>query len=112
VTSEQITLDGLQAEPKLTTRQEFVLDLVRASTAPVDAVHVGALLCERRGRHPRDARCAWDEQNGNGALRELERKGLVRFQRGPAGWGPTEPSAPVHEPADALPAGMTTEIPY
>jgi hypothetical protein len=69
-------------EPTLTERQEYVLDELRRQEDGLDADEVGALLCERNGRHDRGVRCPYDSSNGQGVLKALRKKGLARRRRG------------------------------
>lgn len=66
----------------LTERQQFVLDELRRYEDGLDADEVGAMLCERNGRHDRGTRCDWDASNGRSVLKALRKKGLVRSRRG------------------------------
>jgi hypothetical protein len=52
-----------------------VLEELRRQEDGLDADEVGALLCERNGRHDRGVRCAYDSSNGQGVLKALRKKG-------------------------------------
>lgn len=72
----------------LTERQRFVYDQLLAHSVQGDGLtadEVGALLCERAGRHDAGTRCQWDTTNGQGVLKALRKKGLARKPRG-SGW--------------------------
>lgn len=95
--TDQLAIVDLQAEVKLTERQQRVLDLVK--TAGPDGVHadeVGALLHEQKRnelyRHGRDERCQFCGHDGKALLEALKAKGLVRYRRAkegvPGAWLP------------------------
>jgi hypothetical protein len=72
----------------LTPRQAFVFDQLQAHTAQGDGLtadEVGALLCERAGRHDSGTRCDFDARNGMGVLRSLRKKNLAKRRRA-GGW--------------------------
>jgi hypothetical protein len=67
----------------LTERQAFVFAELRKHEDGLAADEVGALLCERNGRHDAGTRCDWCSSNGTGVLKALRKKGgLVRRKRG------------------------------
>lgn len=70
------------AEKPLTQRQQQVLELVIAAGRDgVLASDVGAMLHERRGRHPADLFCGFCSDDGKDALRALQRRKLVVRRR-------------------------------
>lgn len=104
----------------LTERQAFVLDELRKADDGLDADEVGALLCERNGRHDRGTRCEWDSSNGQGVLKALRKKELVKRRRGgtwvalsPAdgGGGLASPSG-ASSAAESAQDGPGGEIPF
>lgn len=104
-------------EPTLTERQEYVLDELRRQEDGLDADEVGALLCERNGRHDRGVRCPYDSSNGQGVLKALRKKGLARRRRGgtwvalsAADGGGSEPSSGTSSAAESAREG--DGIPY
>lgn len=84
----QLELDGSTplAPPtvKVTERQRYVLELVRDLGHATDD-EIGAVLCERLGKHSADVRCGWDATNGGDIARVLRKKGLVKYRRD-VGW--------------------------
>jgi hypothetical protein len=72
----------------LTPRQDFVFGQLKAHTAQGDGLtadEVGALLCERAGRHDSGTRCDFDARNGRAVLKALRKKGLAKNSRA-RGW--------------------------
>lgn len=79
---QQLALVDLDPVVKLTDRQQATLDaLTAAGPDGLDADQAGALLCERKGIHHRDARCQFCGLNGKGVLEALKSKGLARYRR-------------------------------
>jgi hypothetical protein len=106
---EQPTLfEPPPATGTLTPRQKFVWDELLAHAAQGDGLtadEVGALLCERAGRHDSGSRCDWDAVNGRSVLRALRKKGLAKSKRS-VGWvalGPQRAERPAE--ADPFPEG-------
>lgn len=101
--SEQPTLfTPPPATGNLSDRQRFVFESLQASTAQGDGLtadEVGALLCERAGRHDSGERCDWDATNGRSVLKALRKKGLAKNSRA-RGWIALD----VPEPESASPA--------
>lgn len=87
--STQLALLEIPVAPKLTGRQQAVLDAVRrAHPDSLESSEAGAILHELkegRWRHSRDDRCRWCSQDGKAVLQALKLKGLVTYKRG-AGW--------------------------
>lgn len=80
--------DPPPATGQLTERQRFVYDHLLAHTVQGDGLsadEVGALLCERSGRHDAGTRCDFDGRNGRSVLKSLKAKGLARNKR-VGGW--------------------------
>lgn len=125
--SEQLALIELAPEPaapKLTDRQELVLDAVNRA-GPVDGLHAdeaGALLCAHRGKHKVEDRCRWCGANGKDVLNALKTKGLVRYRRArssrvgfagqPGAWFAVADATEDPAKDTALLPGMTDVIPY
>lgn len=111
----------------LTDRQQFVLDALRRHQEDgLSSDEVGALLCERKGRHDAGVRCDWDSSNGHSVLNALRKKGLARRRRGgtwvalraeepqagvPADGGPDLDSV-APESSSALSASDGEDIPF
>jgi hypothetical protein len=71
------------ADGNLTERQSFALDKLRAQLPDgLTADELGALLCERRGKHDAGIRCTWCASAGREVLSALRDRGLVRRRRG------------------------------
>lgn len=88
-TQQQLALIDTPTVPKLTVRQQRVLELVRqAGPDGVHADEIGAALHEEReGRwqHSRDDRCLYCASTGKEVLGALKKKGLVRYRRARSG---------------------------
>jgi len=76
--TEQLAL--VPDEPKLTDRQQYVLDLVE-TTSSATATFVGMMLHGRRGKHDEHRPCVYCEDEGRGVLVALRKKGLVVRRR-------------------------------
>lgn len=88
--SEQPTLFPVESRAvvTLTERQAFVYQQLLAHSVQGDGLtsdEVGALLCERAGRHDAGSRCDFDSRNGQGVLKALRKKGLAKNSRA-RGW--------------------------
>ena len=86
MTGQLELLPGVPVEPaiKLTERQRFALEAI-GRLQPISSDELGALLCERRGKHTADERCDWDGSNGRQCAASLRAKGLVVRKR-TVGW--------------------------
>lgn len=88
--TEQLSLTGDQPivtaddGTRLGPSQRDLLDELRAH-GPLSADEAGAIVHERRQRHPRDVRCAYCRCDGLPVLESLARHGLAAFTRG-VGW--------------------------
>lgn len=89
--TEQATLFEVEPSlPKLRDRQQYALDEISAAGA--EGIHtdeLGALLCQRNGRHPAGDRCTWCSKNGLDVLNRLRELGLVRYQAKLKAWTAT-----------------------
>lgn len=83
--TDQLALLELPVAPKLTWRQQAVLDAVtRAHPESLESSEAGAILHEMkegRWRHSRDDRCRFCGQDGKAVLEALRTKGLVTYRR-------------------------------
>lgn len=77
--AEQLEL--VPAEPKLTDRQRYALELLEQYELGASAVLIGLAWHTRRGKHDGRQPCAFCESDGRGVLTELRRKGLVVRRR-------------------------------
>lgn len=100
MTVEQTTLDGtavtISNGKQLTPRQQLAYNLVRAAERGVDTDEVGALLHERKGKHPADARCRFCGDEGRAVLTSVALKPLVTRRRATGRWHPRSPAAATH----------------
>lgn len=107
--TEQLALIDVPAAPALTDRQQHALDAITAAGA--DGIHsdeLGALLCERNGKHSAGDRCQWCTKNGLGVLNRLRELGLVRYRSKLKAWTATGTPDPPSEPRPAKPG----TVPY
>lgn len=83
MTGHQLTLVEAPAEPKLTARQQAVLEIVRAAGIDgVDAADAGALAHTMKERpHGLDQRCEFCGKDGQRILGRLREFGLVTYRR-------------------------------
>ena len=100
------------APPKLTDRQQALLDaVVAAGTEGLTTGEGGAVLHalkeESRWAHTRDERCRYCAKDGATYLRRLRTLGHVRYRGALKIWVALET-----RDADALLPGMTDKIPY
>lgn len=96
------------ATGQLTERQRFVYDQLLAHTAQGDGLttdEVGALLCERAGRHDSGSRCDFDARNGRSVLKALRKKELARSKRSGGWFALGAPSVPEPPEGDPFPEG-------
>jgi hypothetical protein len=93
--SQQLTLDysfmpSIPPHPKLTDRQQRVLDaLLAASPEGLEAAEAGAIAHEikqSRWAHSRDDRCQFCPSDGKQILSRLAELGLVDYVRGRRLW--------------------------
>jgi hypothetical protein len=88
---EQLTLTGENRSPdeeSLGENQRLVLDAIR-QWGRVEPDEAGALIHERRGRHPNDVRCDYCGRDGRQVLASLSRRGIKNGRKSKApGVGP------------------------
>lgn len=112
-----LVIADVDQAPRLTDRQQFALQQLRgAGGEGLHADELGALLCERNGRHPAGTRCVYDGQNGNQILRALRAKGLAGYRRGrgqtPGAWISTTASVQVAKPEPPADHDGPGPVPY
>lgn len=104
MTVEQLDLTGGVHIVGLTDRQQAALEFVE-KMGGVSLDELGALMCERRGKHQQDSRCQWCLDNGATVANELHAKRLLERRAG--GWYSTRPLG--SEPATSAAAAAGSE---
>lgn len=105
--TDQLELVLAPATPKLTARQQTVLDALTAAGAdglePSEAgAHLHALK-EGRWAHSREQRCEWCPRDGLAVLRRLRALGLARYRAKTKVWTTMDaPAAEVEWPRGML----------
>jgi hypothetical protein len=92
VTEQLALLEVETPAPNLTARQAFALhELENAGTDGLTTDELGALLCQRNGKHDAGTRCRFDGKNGRALLLRLRELELARYRAKAKVWTVTSP---------------------